>query len=273
MYSVHPSLSTPPDNTKVCRYLDLSHFLSLLSRRTLYFANVTEFDDRWEGALHAGTIEALRRDYRHFIRNYGASVGVDTTKEELEPETLQKFKTDLRSDQAIYGINCWHQNEVESVGMWKLYTHGKDGVAIQTTVGRLKACLSHETRRIFIAQVHYVDHETLPAETLISYESLIPIVAKRRSFAHESEVRLIMDRRRETDHDVEELRSSVSGENIAVDISNLIEKIVASPDYPGWAMASLQERVAAAGLEVKVEKSDLLTLPEPIKIPYVGRGN
>jgi hypothetical protein len=38
-------------------------------------------------------------------------------------------------------------------------------------------------------------------------------------------------------------------------------------------MASLQERVTTAGLEVTVEKSDLLRLPEVIKIPYIGRAN
>ncbi len=61
------------------------------------------------------------------------------------------------------------------------------------------------------------------------------------------------------------------GEAIAVDLSTLIEKIVASPGYPGWAMASLQKRVTSAGLKVQVETSDLLKLPEADKIPYVGR--
>jgi hypothetical protein len=71
-------------------------------------------------------------------------------------------------------------------------------------------------------------------------------------------VRLILDRQ----HDKPLEAGAALGEAIAVDVSNLIGKIVASPDYPGWAMAGLQERVAAAGLEVTVEKSDLLSLPE-----------
>jgi hypothetical protein len=39
----------------------------------------------------------------------------------------------------MYGVNCWHENEVESVAMWKLYTHGKDVVAIQTKLSNLKS--------------------------------------------------------------------------------------------------------------------------------------
>jgi hypothetical protein len=283
MYREHELLRTPPDATKLWRYLDLSHFLWFLSQQALYFANLIEFDDRWEGAIPAGTSEGLKRAYLSAVRSYGTALGADPLNEELDPEMLQKFKSSLMSRQAIYGVNCWHQNEVESVAMWKLYTQGKDGVTIQTTVARLKDCLSREPRTIFIAKVNYFDHETLPEEGLISHDTLIPIVVKRRSFGHESEVRLIMDRQRDI-HPVAAYNSGAvvadedefgpsKGETVPISLSNLVERIVASPDFPSWAMASLQERVTTAGLEVTVEKSDLLRLPEVIKIPYIGRAN
>jgi hypothetical protein len=69
----------------------------------------------------------------------------------------------------------------------------------------------------------------------------------------------------------EEAFGPTTGETVKVDLINLIERIVASPDYPDWAIPSLQERVTDAGLEVNVEKSDLLRLPEADKVPYVGR--
>jgi hypothetical protein len=278
MYHPHELLSTPPDNKKLWRYLDLSHFLWLLSRQALYFANVDEFGDRWEGALPAGSIEGLKRD----LRSLAAQRGFKYLKEDVERKALGQFALALKTLQAQYGVNCWHQNEVESVAMWKLYTQGKDGVAIQTTVGRLKACLSHEPRDIFIARVNYLDHQILPDEDLISPTAVIPIVVKRRSFEHESGVRLILDRQREERPvaasknsgqvfaEAEEFGFS-KGETVAVSVPNLIERIVASPDYPEWARASLQERVTAAGLNVNVEKSDLLTLPDADKIPYIGR--
>jgi hypothetical protein len=131
-------------------------------------------------------------------------------------------------------------------------------------------------------EVKYRDHQILPEEGLISHDPLIPIIVKRRSFAHESEVRLIMDRHRDihpvTTHDDdqvsinEEALGPSKGEAIAVDLSTLIEKIVASPDYPEWARASLQDRVADAGLNVMIETSDLLKLSEADKIPYVSQG-
>jgi hypothetical protein len=253
MYRAHTLLSTPPDDAELWRYLDLSHFLWLLSQQALYFANVKEFsDDAWEGAFPAGTEEALRRMYWEGMGGDPAPAGANIPKEQTEPAMIQIFKRALISQQATYGVNCWHKNKVESVAMWKLYTQGKDGVAIQTTVGHLKACLLHEPRLIYIANVKY-GHD---AQDPISDDPLIPIITKRRSFEHESEVRLILERRNQ------KAFAPLTGETVAVDVRNLINRIVASPNYPGWAMASLQERVTAAGLEVVVEKSDLLKLPE-----------
>jgi hypothetical protein len=58
------ALSTPPDATKLWRYLDLYHFLWLLSQQALYFANVNQFGDHWEGALPTGSIEGINRNSR-----------------------------------------------------------------------------------------------------------------------------------------------------------------------------------------------------------------
>jgi hypothetical protein len=157
-------MNTPPDETKLWRYLDLFHFLGLLSQQSLYFANLVEFsDDKWEGALPAGMEEALRFMYRDV-----------TLMEEIDPEMLRVFKRSLISLHATYGVNCWHKNQVESVAMWKLYTHGMDGVAIQTTVGRLKTCLSPEPRPVYIAAVKYGHDEH--KEDPLAHDALIPIV-------------------------------------------------------------------------------------------------
>jgi hypothetical protein len=250
-------LITPPDDTKLWRYLDLSRFLWLLSRKSLYFANIGEFlDDKWEGTLPKATIQGLKR----FLRISAEKHGERPPKEGAEQEALRSLMSAVKTLQPMYVVNCWHRNDVESVAMWKLYTKGMDGVAIQSTVGRLKACLLHERRTIYIAQVKY-GHE-VPDDGLVSPHALIPIITKRRSFEHESEVRLVLDRYNSALPTTDELSRKSRGEAITVDLSTLIEKIVASPDYPEWARASLQDRVADAGLNVTVEESDLLTLPE-----------
>jgi hypothetical protein len=274
MYRVHNFLTTPTDDTKVWRYLDLAHFLWLLRSRTLYFASALEFEDEWEGVLPTGAIIGLKRAFGQVlgIEQPARAIGMPPPADSF---MLRLFKNVLRSGQRVYGINCWHRNDVESVAMWQLYTRGNDGVAIQTRVERLKTCLSREPRDVYIANVKYLDHEAEPAEEHISEDVLFPLTTKRRSFAHESEVRLILDRRyKRFDQDEEaKLESSLRGETTPIDLNVLIERIVASPDYPDWALASLQDTVAEAGLSVQVEKSDLLRRPELPETPHMGHAD
>jgi hypothetical protein len=233
--------------------MDLSQFLWLLSQKSLYFANLGEFlTDKWEGTIPEATIEGLKR----FLQSFAEKRGEQPPKEDAEREALCSLMSAVKSLQPLYVVNCWHKNDVESVAMWKLYTKGVDGVAIQSTVGRLKNCLSHEHRPVYIARVKY--GHGIHEDGLISPHALMPIITKRRSFEHEAEVRLVLDRYGSIRPSARESK----GETIAVDLSNLIERIVTSPDYPEWAQASLQDRVTEAGLTVKVERSDLLTLPD-----------
>jgi hypothetical protein len=233
---------TPPDDAKLWRYLDLSHFLWLLSQRSLYFSKLKEFEDKWEGAIPAALLEWHKRSF----------------KEESLPPEPEQFKDLIKSMLPISYINCWHKNDVESVAMWKLYTHGKDGVAIQTTVSRLKACLHIPSWFMDIGEVIYLDHDSVAEQD--STRSALPFMVKRRSFRHESEVRVLYMSAGywlADGHWIDKVCQT-----IPINIDTLIERIVASPDYPEWALASLQERVTAAGLNVTVERSDLLALPE-----------
>lgn len=262
MYTECSTFRTPPDASRLWRYLNLSEFLWLLQARALYFARVTEFDDKWEGKLSRSFIEGLVPDAvdRRLVE----------TKNTLEESVLLFLRKSFRATQLIYGISCWHLNEVESVAMWKLYTHGQDGVAIQTTVGRLKLCLSHEQRKIFVAEVNYLDHE---AQGKVPPNILLPLATKARSFSHESEVRVILERMRGREQaEFFSLLRSDFGETISVDLSTLIEKIVVAPEYPGWAVESLQQQVTAAGLAIKIESSDLLRTPELDELPFGTRG-
>ena len=191
------------------------------------------------------------------------------TQNSHEARVLAFLKQGSRAAQLIYGINRWHLNEFESVAMWKLVTHGKEGVAIQTTVGRLKLCLAHEQRKIFIAEVDYLDHETAGK---VPSDLLLPLVTKAISFRHESEVRVILQRMRGREQaEFNGLLRFGFGETISVDLSTLIEKIVVAPEFPGWAAESLQQQVTAAGLAVRIETSDLLWKPDPDELPFGPR--
>jgi hypothetical protein len=61
-YTERDIFQTPSDTSRLWCYLDLSEFLWLLQARALYFARVTEFDDKWEGKLPKSFSEGLIPD-------------------------------------------------------------------------------------------------------------------------------------------------------------------------------------------------------------------
>jgi hypothetical protein len=153
-----PEVDTPPDDVKLWRYLNLSSFLTLISQQSLYFPSLSEFEDRWEGVMPTSLTK--------FIKS--------------QPTGAHRLHRLMKGQIGRFRVNCWHRNEVESVAMWKLYTRGIDGVAVQTTIGRLKNSLEG----IFgIGSVVYQDHKSADSD-------VSALLLKRRSFAHESEVRV-----------------------------------------------------------------------------------
>jgi hypothetical protein len=171
LYEQHPEFETPPDDSQLWRYLDVGRFLGLLSTKTLYFARISELDDPWEAAHPA------------ILRNY---VKTNLVDKDGIPQLVSAFDFLARSA----AVNCWHRNDGESIAMWSLYNSGNEGVAVQTTVGRLKRALVQEPRKVLIGMVSYIDYDRDPMHH--SLNAISPLMHKRQSYRHEAEVRAII---------------------------------------------------------------------------------
>src|SRR5690348_8918219 len=101
-------------------------------------------------------------------------------------EYLSKNAAMLRKS---ISINCWYANSYESAAMWKMYAGVGDSIAIRSSVGRLQDALSKDSRRVFIGKIKYIDYrkDSIELGNIFS-----PYLRKRKSFEHESEVRLIL---------------------------------------------------------------------------------
>ncbi len=251
---------------RIWRYMDVGRFLALLKSRSLYFAKPHEFPDSWE-ALQLPRIE------REILRD--ALIVEERRREEEKklpaptpprnpPETISKQLAQVWDNfTRLASISCWHQNDAESIAMWKLYTSGAEGVAIQTTVGRLKIALEGAGRPMRIAAVRYIDHQASDDREPIERTTnpMLSALSKREVFSHEREIRVVIDyledvasRARPTpDGLAPEIPSQFTGkekgENLLIDLDLLVERIVVSPDYPQWALSVLQDAVDSAGFE------------------------
>ena len=103
------------------------------------------------------------------------------------PDFLDYYKTHRKN----VVISSWHINEYESFAMWQIFTQKSEGLAIQSTVGKLQKALETDlTFEQYIGEVNYIDYkkEYIPFEN-----SFFPFLFKRKSFQYEREIRIISD--------------------------------------------------------------------------------
>lgn len=193
---------------KIWRYLSLKKFERMLRDEALFFARADQFEDRFEGSYPKKNVETIDRIYD-------------------DPEMFKHWRK-------FVAVNCWHKNEYESDGMWQLYSDKKKGIAIQSTVERLtKCCADHA----YVTDVTYIDYQkdSLPDDLLIR-----PFEYKRQFFRHEQEVRAIMwtlppskwikNGFPEPGTPNVESKIPAVGLNVEVDLVQLIESVVLSPE-------------------------------------------
>lgn len=196
-YQEHPSFNTPTDDTVIYRYMSFTKYAALLDKQALYFSSATDFEDGFEGST-------------------GPAVAPN-----LQSLWMRRMKQFIL-------ISSWQQAEHESLAMWKIYLNSDEGIALKTTVGKLKEALQKSSRPVHVGTVSYVDYEKekIPTDNIFA-----PYLYKQLSFAYEQECRAILN-----------LMPDQSGnfpltddDNFApVDINLLAEEIIISPFAAEW---------------------------------------
>jgi hypothetical protein len=229
-------------DAKVWRYSNLAKLLDVLDKKSLYFARPDTFGDPYEGTVPKANREQAREVYRPQFK----------TDEDFNTH-FQKMRQAFEQGVGILKqqmvVSCWHLNEYESAAMWEIYSADNHGVAIQSTFKKLSECFKIPSDYVHVGLVKYLDYST---EWMDEGFIWFPFMHKRKSFAHEQEVRAISHREGQiVDH----------GLYISVDPNLLIEQIYVHPLAPKWYTDIIRSAVKRFGFdERKVIKSDLYTL-------------
>lgn len=227
MYVNSPDIKlSDNDQLVVWKYLDLSKFLDMLLSQKLFMSRSDKFEDQYEGTFSEPTFEEIKKIAAN------------------NPKFLDYYK----SHREKVVVSSWHANEYESFAMWQIFTKNNEGLAIQSTIGRLKKALAVEKHfEQYIGEVNYIDYkkEYIPFE-----DTFFPFLFKRKSFQYEREIRIISD--------VSHSQISINeGLKIDVIINELIEKIYIHPKSENWYKNLVVQMVKKLGYEIAIEKSDL----------------
>ena len=132
--------------------------------------------------------------------------------------------------------------------MWQIFTQKNEGLAIQSTLGKLQKALEVDSDfEQYIGEVNYIDYkkEYIPFEN-----TFFPFLFKRKSFQYEREVRVISD--------VTKFNLEIdNGLKIDVNLEELIEKIYIHPKSENWYKKLVMDLVSRLGFDFETEKSDL----------------
>jgi hypothetical protein len=262
VFSSFANEQMPDEDTVIWKYMDLSKFMSLLSNRSLWFARL---DKNWEVDPFEGKVPKVHWETLvdrisntnfapQFVGNGKVQLGgireegmAQIPRDELMSRDIELQKNHHES--AIYNsyVNCWNVSPHESYHMWKLYCNHHNGIAIKSSIGRLKTSLGeNKNYSILGGLVEYLDYEKQLPRRINNYFS--HIFCKSMPYSFEDEFRLclsdfghindIVDKDAPFSFDAEEIKSNLSnyrtGYKVELDLDSLIQEVVVSPHSDPW---------------------------------------
>jgi len=235
MYKKHPCFEEPKDQKiKVWRYMDFYKFVSILEYNSLFFPNIKclEKFDKMEGFLPQNAINSLS--------NF------------TEP-TSKCIPNGQKGTRKMLFVNCWHINETESDAMWKIYLTINKGIAIQTTLERLKNSFASFEKDIYIGMVQYTHINDIKNIQLLKapFDAFKVVLQKRKNFEHERELRAVLL----------SPTTNEAGVKVKVDLDKLIENIYAAPNSESWIKELIEKILNRYQLKKEVKQSLLDNVP------------
>jgi hypothetical protein len=223
---------TPPplkfSSEKVWRYMSFSRLVWLLQNKRLWLSRADLLGDPWEIAFAGNQLQYVVS--RHPPR-------VLTSENELPPETaMERSARIIRAWRQETFVSCWSASEHESHALWRIYCRSHEGVAIQTTLGRLQDSVG----QLPIYRVKYEE----PGRERVTPMPADLIAKKRPMFAYEQEVRVVAGLG-EMEHDalIEQLNSPPPGRSIEWDPEVHLESLWVHPDADESFMATVSSIV------------------------------
>jgi len=165
-------LSDPPLDAPLWRFMPLNFFQDFMANEELYLRRCDKYkkNDPQDGIP---TDDYVRKQTG--LRKYDIHDEI----------ALIAYQGSNRLFTEMYYLSCWNlYTQSHEMQMW--YQYAKQGVAVQTTFGRLQAAVSQFPDEMHMGAVRYGD------EDMTRYNLLQFLFTKGKKFTWESEVRIAM---------------------------------------------------------------------------------
>jgi hypothetical protein len=203
-------------NIRVCRYMSFAKLVSMLQSKRLWLSASESLGDKWEVMFDGPQMNTL----------------INRRPPDSSPEAMmEQAKQAIRQLRKRTFVNCWTASKHESHALWRIYCPSPEGVAIQTTLDRLKKSIALPVREV-VYGTHGTDG-TLPDIAQL-------VTQKRPMFAYEQEVRIVLVKDFTDPKNPERITSGV---DVEWDPEKHLEQVWVHPDAPFWFMETVTETV------------------------------
>jgi hypothetical protein len=233
------------DDEEIWRYMNMSKFIALLECKKIHLTRLDIFDDLFEA--HYPIVD--------YDRHFSQMLDIDWSIVDLKRDHRNLMEL---LKQGWFYVNCWHVNSVESYAMWNIYTTKSEGIAIKTTIGKLKQSIKSQLR-IFYSKISYLDYNN---ESLIEYQMScrqkgvlihpFPAFYKEKSYEYEKEFRVAFMNNPFID------KTNDSHKAIDVNLDTLIEEIYISPYAGKWFRDLIEKVVKRYKLNAPIQQSRIM---------------
>lgn len=248
----------PSDSMKIRRYNSISNLRNIINTDAFRFGASSTYDDDYEGRL----IDSGDREPEE----------LDIGDAELVQGDLdfaggqQRYRERVQSR---YYLSCWRVGTDEDPRFWRKFTNSEDGIAIETTVGKLKEELRPEDDdSMFMGLARYVSEDT---KWIPEFDPSIYFY-KRPKFGMENELRVLVGHGPKPMMEVSDAdivpddwgKDKDEGIFIDVNLEEVVDRIIVAPDVPRVKFDEVKKLVSDRfGGSVPVMRSRRLWDREP----------
>jgi len=259
MYIIGDSLKQPDEDAKLWRYMPYSRFEAIVNEKKLFFgrASIYRKDDPYEGRFNPTAKQCYKKYSLSDFPNTTYTNSSYVMRKFLDHKVKNRDDCNDSFAQTLL-INCWHKNEFESAAMWNLYSDYTNGVAITTSLARIKTAFENFEPNIFGALIRYIDmtKDTMDYGTIFG-----SFICKSMSFYYENEFRLLIP----TDYincidDSIEIYTGNDYGKIKCAIDKLIDTVYLSPIVTKDFKNKVENLLANNSYNIKVVQSDILAI-------------
>lgn len=169
-------------DTVIWRYLTFPKFIHMITYGALWFCRLDELQDEFEGHIPDLPLNEMKTQHEELKKHY--------SHPDHHKQISEMAERNISDGRFLTAVNCWFINDVESKKMWDEYVGSEEGVAIKSTIGKVRDSVYLNSARSHIGRVEYIDFKTHPMSTYEANQAHHRSFLKDKKYSHEKELRL-----------------------------------------------------------------------------------